>query len=146
MQSSRDLLKIHTRFILILFLILISISSCGRKNRSIFSFNKDEKPSITERLMLPAVRIGRVVRKEDTIQLRWKPPYKIKQEKLAGYFIYRVSQHGIISKKPLNDQPICICEYSEPIIATTYGYVIKVLYLVDGEGVVSPASRVIFSN
>src|SRR3990172_8045392 len=83
------------------------LSACGRKQRDIFSFKEKEVVKI-KALDFPAVHGISVMSVDHGNKILW---CHINQEDLSddqsfiGYNIYRLTNHGFIPKKPLNQIP-----------------------------------------
>ncbi len=93
-------------FIILLFLI----SSCGRKQKNIFSFEPEVKNKVSK-LDLPAVRGLTITKSNQGNLLSWLDLAFTKatqnfQKNFVGYDIFRLTSLNFIPKHPLNKTPL----------------------------------------
>lgn len=110
---------------ILIFIIVIFLSGCGKKNKNFLVFDNEKKPEKINKLTLPTIR-GLTIKtisvgqKSDPnrkkILLEWQkpeltgalPPMVV----FVGYNIYKFSQEAFIPKNPINKE-IIKTEYFE---------------------------------
>jgi hypothetical protein len=129
--------------VFLVFSVMI-FSSCGRKQRTIFSF--DEKSVVhVNKLAFPAVRSLTAVASQDGVYIHWDPingPFEY-HAILVGYNIYKVTDRHFIGKKPLNKVPVEHPQFwdrKKRKAGSCRGYIVRGVFCVEGSNVVGPAS------
>lgn len=125
-------------------LLAMLLSSCGRKQRTIFSF--DEKPVVhVNKLAFPAARSLAAVMGHDGVFIHWDPikgPFEY-HATLVGYNVYKVTNRHFISKDPINTLPVERPQFwdrKKRKKGSCRGYIVRGVFSVDGTLVVGPSS------
>ena len=128
------------------WIMLVLVSSCGRKNHSLFIFEAPQKQLSVELLSLPAVRCGVVHSLPNEVCVSWRAVENTPEGSLVGYLVYRLTRNGIVPKKPLNTIPLTVCEYRDVPGDGEHRYCVRALFLIQKKRIAGPASRVFFDS
>lgn len=138
--------------IITILLSILLLSSCGRKQRSLFVFPEKEQVTFNK-LEFPAVHNVQAIKKNSYIKLTWDQieNYAIQSHAitLAGYHVYRLVQGGCIPYQPITPHPITTTNYTDNNISHTkknYCYVIRAVFLVNDQIIQGPASQIVIAK
>ncbi len=139
-------------FLRLLLPLLLFLTSCGRKQRTIFQFS-EKKPIKISKLSLPAVRGLQVTSTNKGNHLTWypldlsmvqhHPRYDLT---FLGYHVYRSAHGYFIPKKPLTKHPIketCFVDTSSRARRGKYAYLVRGVFAGENVQVQGPASQLI---
>ena len=148
-----------TKHILVVSLIILFgmlLTSCGRKQKNIFSFSHDNIP-IVNKLSLPVVRGVTIQKTKAGNLINWLTPdlSKIPQEKsllfnknlahcFTGFNIYRLVRNNIIPKHPINNKPITTTNYLDKKASHQKQtlYLVKIVFSINQQLIEGPASAI----
>lgn len=134
----------HQWLISFLF-FLILLSGCGRKQRTIFYFPEQNAVRILT-LQLASPKITRLCKTSHGIHIQWLAPAhrpNVEQAELIGYNIYRLTRHGFIPKKPLNEAPITKTEfYDVSTKPSAERYAVRAIFKMHGQLHEGPTSNI----
>lgn len=139
--------------ILIGFLVILTLSSCAQKPRSIIPAQKTEIKKIIpkiRRLELPSVYGLKVSRDGCDTILSWDAidEAKIKSKpnlKLIGYNVYRFRNDGFLKNSSLNKEVIKTIEFVDknPRSDLIFFYGVKALFEFENKVIEGPASQIL---
>lgn len=136
-----------------LLFCIVLMSSCGKKQKNIFNFSRQEIQKINK-LVFPPIKGARATHMPQGIQLTWHPiktvqlkkvPYKTK---LIGYNVFRLTRYRFVPKKPLNGTPVIKEEFLDTINKAhkkTYCYFIRGVFQVEKKIIQGPGSQIVYS-
>lgn len=132
-------------FIILLFLI----SSCGRKQKNIFSFEPEVKNKVSK-LDLPAVRGLTITKSNQANLLSWLDLAFTKtnqnfQKHFIGYDVFRLTSLNFIPKHPLNKTPLTETHFLDKPKnrAQKSYYLIQPIFKFDKQIIKGPSSQII---
>jgi PBP1b-binding outer membrane lipoprotein LpoB len=148
-----DLNKIYS------YIFLVSIflfSSCGRKQKNIFSFAPEPDVKINK-LDLPAVRGLSITKTKDGMLLSWldlfsrksSPEINSLQKNFVGYDVFKLTKKMFIPRTPLNKAPLTTTQFLDRSNAHTKKSGVKSFYLIqsvfkfDNQIIKGPSSQVV---
>ena len=141
-------------FLRLLLPFLLLLTSCGRKQRTIFQFPEKEPIKISK-LSLPAVRGLQVTTTDKGKHLTWYPldissVHNTKYDlTFLGYHVYRSAQGYFIPKRPLTKHPIrdtYFIDASSSARRKKYAYLVRGVFACENIQVQGPASQLIGLN
>lgn len=135
---------VHFLTIYVLCFFLLFFASCGKKNRSLFSFPTEKKEKINA-LNFPSVRCVNVECVGDHNIISWQPVVVNREVgMLVGYEVYRLNKQGFIPRVPLNAEPLESCSYVDQV-AVFYkpAYVVRAVFRKNNQQKRGPASQVV---
>lgn len=126
--------------------ILLCLTGCGRRQRTIFLF-PPEKAVHLATLQFPSPKITNVIQDADGTVIQWlevPPPLPIKDiaVQFAGYNIYRLTHNGFIPKNPLNKSPIISISYRDTTKNSSHHYIVRALFIADNQMHEGPSSNI----
>lgn len=135
---------VHFLTIYVLCFSLLFFPSCGKKNRSLFSFPTEKKEKINP-LNFPSVRCVNVERLGDHHFISWQPVVVASEVGiLVGYEVYRLNKQGFISRMPLNAVPLETCNYvDQGAVFYKPAYVVRAVFRKNNQQKRGPASQVV---
>ncbi len=139
----------------LMFFGLLTLCSCGRKQKNLFSFGEQEAPRINK-LALPAVKGVTAEKKQNGALISWfaldlpqtgaiETPY-LCSKYFAGYNVYRLVRTNIIPKHPRNKQPIKATEFFDkklPQKKTATHYLVRALFIYKNISIEGPTSHIV---
>lgn len=129
------------RRLLVIWLLFLS-SSCGRKQRNIFTFPQEE-PKKLSIFDFPVVKGIRVTKVSHGNKITWFPLSNITQTKVfLGYNVYRLTLQGFIPKKPLNAIPLINNEFLDKQKTDKQSYLIKAVFRVNEKTIEGLSSQI----
>jgi hypothetical protein len=139
----------------ITFVLIISISSCGRKQKNIFFCEEQNLPR-ANKLALPTVRGVAVHQKANGYLISWQEPLipstptpsmpYLCTQCFAGYNVYRLVRTNIIPKNSCNEKPIRTKKIFDQKLHCKNrptGYLIRTVFFYDNLLVEGPNSLIV---
>jgi hypothetical protein len=137
------------------FLILLSICSCGRKQKNIFSFTDQDLPR-ANKLAFPAVKGIKVYKKHPGAIVTWfaldlpttpspTSPFFC-QKNFVGYNVYRLVRINIIPKHPLNRHPLKTTEFFDKKLPRNNKpayYLVRAVFIYNNAPIEGPSSLIV---
>ena len=146
----------HKRFF-VFFALYSLLTSCGRKQRTIFQFNETEAVRIN-RLALPSVQEVSAHETANGTVISWKPlqePIIYTQGKntfpvtLIGYSVFKLSQKRFIPKQSLNKTTLTQCSFIDTSTHKknkAHSYVIRPIFTIQNQTVIGISSNITHSH
>ncbi|QQR48978.1 hypothetical protein IPF37_05470 [bacterium] len=133
----------HFLIVSVVCFSLFFFTSCGKKNRSIFSFPTEKKEKINT-LNFPSVHCVKVECVGDHHLISWQPVVVTSEiGLLVGYEVYRLNKQGFIPRAPLNAAPLETCSYiDQAAIFYKSAYVVRAVFKKNNQQKRGPASQV----
>ena len=131
-------------FIILLFLI----SSCGRKQKNIFSFEPEVKNKASK-LDLPSVRGLAITKSPEGNLLSWfnlsfTKEKSLFQKHFVGYDVFKLTSLNFIPRHPLNKKPLIVTHFlDKPQIHKKICYLIQPIFKFDKQVIKGPSSQII---
>lgn len=138
-----------------MLIVLLSMCSCGRKQKNIFSFGDQDLPRINK-LVLPAVRGVTAEKKQNGTLVTWfaldlpttpvpTTPY-LCAKYFAGYNVYRLVRTNIIPKHPCNKKPLKVTTFFDkkiPKNITHVYYLVRAVFVYNKASTEGPTSLIV---
>ena len=129
-------------------LLLLFVTSCGRKKKDIFSFDsKPRKVALASlAFRITAIKGGKASRDNNKICIEWDQVDEalIQNPNFLGYNVYRLRSWGIIPKQPLNKLPIKQLFFvDKKPVANEFCYVVRAIVQDGKKTILGPASKII---
>ena len=126
--------------------VLILFPSCGRRQRTIFHFPQEKAIHLTT-LQFPSPKIISLTDTSRGVLIQWLEPTlseKMNDSKIVGYNIYRLTAHGFIPKKPLNQLPLTTSQYlDQQPKGQLILYTIRALFMTHNQIHEGPTSNIV---
>lgn len=139
--------------ILFLYLLILILTSCAQKPRSIIPSEKKSFNIITpkiRRLELPSPSGFKIIKENKNVILRWKAldESKIKKDLNAnfiGYNVYRFRSEGFLKNIPLNKQILSATEFIDMDVREdlNYQYAIRCVFRNSNKIIEGPFSQIL---
>lgn len=129
---------------LLLIIILLLLTSCGRKQRNIFSFPQEEQKKISV-FDFPCVKGMNVTKTNQGNKIQWIALKEegVSEKKFLGYNLYRLNTQGFIPKKPLNASPLKNNEFfDKQKLETQNLYLVKAVFMSNGKIIEGLSSQI----
>ena len=135
-----------------LFIFLIFISGCGRKQKDVFYFPPEHKVLNVNKLELGYVKNVKVLKTDIGNKILWQPA-EIKNEKeFLGYNVYKLVSASFVPKKPLNKSPIMQTNFLDKEVLQNNNlnkskkcccYLVRAVFKIDDKIYEGPSSQVV---
>jgi len=145
------------RIYVLLIIFLVIQAGCGRKQKDIFYFSKEEALPRINRLSLPCIK--QITCKKDgcTNKISWKllpliNSYDKGEALLLGYNVYRLVSAYFVPKKPLNKKQIITDNFYldeqvaiDPVLKKEqkHCYVVRGVFKINNRKIIGPSSRIV---